>query len=523
MSIIFRIKQSIPFSGEEPKSNLTPQDFRTEDSDNNSQSNEDSNQQSLTDFETEDEDSPSSDNQDRNEGEKPQNSHQNGQSNGPENSADANDENESDEETSSSEDNDSSRSPGSADNQNENQQNPESTESANTEETDQDKPTPSEQADETEDETQDQSTENEGSNDESSQHKKETEQDDDDTENEESSPENGQSTEGSSQQSEEIEPDDNEPDSPTAKEGYEPDPDLVDRDKQKLEREKRQQRRQQENLERELNQLKNALENSGGDGLSSTLYNTDPSPSVDQNRWKNAQKGKGDILYFFQQNLDNDAAYRRVRGRPNGSPDVNQLSQLKAKQTNIMESHKPNDEKEYSVVILLDRSFSMNGDRITFAEEALVKFALALEDDELGTKMDVCIIDMCDNEARFVKPFNIPIEDVKGDLLTKETGGTTPLSDALEVAREHLIYNGDSDSFIISITDGEPDNPDTYQNELKQCPMPVLGVTIKPGATTDASIPVDSKYYDIHKLVSSESELVDQLISLTMEVDHLQI
>jgi len=181
-----------------------------------------------------------------------------------------------------------------------------------------------------------------------------------------------------------------------------------------------------------------------------------------------------------------------------------------------MKQRDPGNKKKYSVIVVLDRSGSMGGKKIDIAESAIAQYALAMED--LG--IEVCIMDMYQNTARVISPFGVDIEMSKGDLMSNETGGGTPLSDAVEIARKRMAHS-DQYPIMISVTDGRPRHPDQYKEELNKAHMDVMGITIDPGTRFNDSGPRNGsqdQYYDIHTYVNSEDELQEQLEKMTMQI-----
>ena len=158
----------------------------------------------------------------------------------------------------------------------------------------------------------------------------------------------------------------------------------------------------------------------------------------------------------------------------------------------------------------------MGGEKIDIAESAIARYALAMED--LG--IEVCVMDMYQNTARVISPFGVDIEMAKGDLMSNETGGGTPLSDAVEIARKRM-QNSNEFPLMISVTDGQPRDPDRYHEELNKSHMPVMGITINPRAKLADGGPrtgPQDQYYDIHTYVNSQSELEEQLEKMTMQI-----
>jgi len=139
----------------------------------------------------------------------------------------------------------------------------------------------------------------------------------------------------------------------------------------------------------------------------------------------------------------------------------------------------PGDDKEYFVVIVLDRSGSMSPDygedvgKIDVATQAVAHFALACE----SLDIDVAIIDFYEEEARYVKPPSVETEYAKDSILSTEAHLGTPLADALSLARS-VADSTHKESIIISITDDKAGDVEATKTEIKKSYAPICSVTI---------------------------------------------
>jgi Mg-chelatase subunit ChlD len=156
---------------------------------------------------------------------------------------------------------------------------------------------------------------------------------------------------------------------------------------------------------------------------------------------------------------------------------------------------------------------------IDTAEDAVARFALACED--LG--INVAIIDFVHGDARLIKPFSVETEHAQASLMSGETGGGTPLTDALGLTRSLLDQRRDS-PLVIIITDGKPGSADDYQQELQQTYAPVCGLTLAldtPNGQAPERAEDVEQFYDRHLYVHDDSDLDRRLDQFAVMFDGL--
>lgn len=186
----------------------------------------------------------------------------------------------------------------------------------------------------------------------------------------------------------------------------------------------------------------------------------------------------------------------------------------------------PGEEKDYFLVLILDRSASMgpsyydeeSESKISVATNGIARFALACE----SLDIDVAIIDFYRDDVRLVKPPAVQTEFAKEQILSTETGGKTPLGEALSLART-LADSSPRDSLIISMTDDKPSDIDAVANEIAASYDPVCSLTIatdcQPGNPPEQAETLLRKYdqtttvYDPSQLEARLDELASLLSS----------
>lgn len=310
-----------------------------------------------------------------------------------------------------------------------------------------------------------------------------------------------------------------EPDMPpgTDDDDFEPSEDTLQAERRELGRENSDIESTAQELADEIDKYAEALEQNDSDGIEEIKFDVGGTDGdFDPDRWSEADSNSTSVLSILEKNLEEEQEDDIVRGKRRGRLDNGRLHGAATNQLNIMEQRHEGEEKDYAVVLVLDRSGSMRGEDIKVAENAVATYALALQ--ELG--IEVALLDMCDNDARLISPFGVPMEESKQSIMSKETGGTTPLSDAMNIARRRVEWMNQP-TFVMVVTDGLPDDEDTYMDELEQCPVPVLGILLTLGAdphTVPDKLEQQTAYYDEFTHVVSERDLLQSLDELSSDI-----
>lgn len=235
-----------------------------------------------------------------------------------------------------------------------------------------------------------------------------------------------------------------------------------------------------------------------------------------QAEWTTIRRESNQLRRILEQRLQQERRSKRKRGRRTGHLDSRSLSRVVRDDPRVFQQEDDPDEKDYRFIFVLDRSGSM-GSEIEVAERALVTLSNALEEIDI----EVSIIDMYQSEARLAKPFGVDTENALDRLLTGETGGSTPLSDVLRVARERVEGSEENPAMIV-VTDGSPNNKNRYLDELQQTHFPVVGVYIALNAQSRARASKrfdhSQQLYDRRKIVIDQNEIANDLRGLCREI-----
>ncbi|WP_273836875.1 VWA domain-containing protein [Halococcus sp. PRR34] len=272
-------------------------------------------------------------------------------------------------------------------------------------------------------------------------------------------------------------------------------------------------------LERDLENVADALdaldEQKGGGAAPGSLSELDIMPDMEESstkttaeRWGDAAADAEFVGGSLRKALKESHRDAHRSGVTSGTFDRRRTAALARGDVDVFQVRQPGDDKQYDLVIILDRSNSMRK-HIKTAEDALVRFALACE--EIG--INVGVIDFINTEARLIKPFSVGSEHVRESLLSEQYGGKTPLADALGLSRELLEQRRNS-PLVLVVTDGKPGSADAYQDELTQSYAPVCGVTLvldQPSGSVPERVSRNERFYDRHVYVHESGQLADRL------------
>jgi len=89
--------------------------------------------------------------------------------------------------------------------------------------------------------------------------------------------------------------------------------------------------------------------------------------------------------------------------------------------------------------------------------------------------VETSVLGLYRNDVRLELPFGAPVETKKSNLFAGDISGGTPLSKAIFLAR-HRLMKRNTNPFMVVVTDGMPDNPQRYREELMKCNFPIIGI-----------------------------------------------
>jgi len=182
----------------------------------------------------------------------------------------------------------------------------------------------------------------------------------------------------------------------------------------------------------------------------------------------------------FRRNLRRLQEDSVIKKQKRGKFDARRMISAERGSPKVFEQTDPGEDKDYSCVVVADRSGSMSSD-VDEMEEAVGTITTGLE----AVGVDTCVLDVCSSKTRLAKPFGTKTKQFSNRLFTGRTSGGTPITHTIKFARERINQGAGDEPFIIVVSDGGPASRERYLNELKKCSFPVLGVYLNNGITTE--------------------------------------
>lgn len=258
-------------------------------------------------------------------------------------------------------------------------------------------------------------------------------------------------------------------------------------------------------IEESLEEWSRVIDTEYDQGTSMELRVPDDPPSrgsFDDATRQEAQQLSQALSKEFEQRLKQEQRTKKQTGKKSGKIDQKRVHKAQQGSTNVMKKHSEPDAKDYSCMILIDRSGSMKSyekNMTPDAEKAAGALAYALED----VGVDVGIISVLGGHPWLEKDFAEDVDDAKKRIFRDAQGGGTPFSDALALAKARLESEG-GNPFVIALTDGKPDNRERYRDILDTCDFPVMGIYLSRDGDFSTDQMNESAYF--HALEHYESD-----------------
>ncbi|MCU4744205.1 vWA domain-containing protein [Natronoglomus mannanivorans] len=229
----------------------------------------------------------------------------------------------------------------------------------------------------------------------------------------------------------------------------------------------------------------------------------------DRERWAEAKADSRKLTADLRTQLRRERRPRDRRGRRFGQLDGRRLVTATQGRQRVFARREPGREKDYTCLLVLDRSGSMHGEPIETAEAATARLVISL----FAVGVDVSVLSVWRGHPCLEVPFGGDPSDHVDRLVTARANGGTPLSKTLEIARTRLFRGRGTVPFVIVITDGQPDDPSRYREQLDRCSVPVFGIYIDSEANDDAEFFDRITYTDSNSVGQTLERLVRRLFA----------
>lgn len=243
-------------------------------------------------------------------------------------------------------------------------------------------------------------------------------------------------------------------------------------------------------------------------------------------RWRTIEENGQELARVLDAALPDTAPTGDRHGTRSGKLSKRRLAGVPVGKTNVFRRKRQPEQKDYDIVLVLDRSGSMvYNDHardyfdipadiphpVEIAEETVAAFARAFEHPQLNA--NVAIIDFYNNQPRLIKPFTTDTAFVKDSLLSSKAKQATPLTEVTDLASSWLDERG-NDSIIITVTDGEAADVPAFQDAVNTTSTPVAGITLSlhtPPGEPEEDLLANEESFDRHTFVYDGDDISDEL------------
>jgi len=201
---------------------------------------------------------------------------------------------------------------------------------------------------------------------------------------------------------------------------------------------------------------------------------------------------------------------KTVRGKQRGEFDSRSLVPAERGSTLCFKQTKEGENKDYSCMIVVDRSGSMSG-HVEDVEMAVGAIAWGLEENGVNT----CILDTESSMTTLSKPFGSSTDNFKKKVFAGRCSGGTPLTGTMKFARQRMQRGNGQYPFAIVVTDGRPSSVDRFKDQIKKANFPVLGLYV---SNSRSGVEDQLSLYDSAVVASDGDEINQQLINLINQI-----
>lgn len=252
----------------------------------------------------------------------------------------------------------------------------------------------------------------------------------------------------------------------------------------------------------EVEEIINAL--GAGEGVEEIAIAEDG--PIDESRLQEAERLSKRTKRLFARKLRHLNKDKVVRGKERGEFDSRALIPAERGSTRTFKQIKKGEDKNYSCMIVVDRSGSMSGN-VKDVELAVGAISWGLEENGV----DTCILDTESSMTTLSKPFGTSTDSFKKKIFAGRCSGGTPLTGTMKFARQRMKRGQGDYPFAIVITDGCPSSVSAFKDEVAKANFPVLGLYMtnnKSGVNDQLSL------YDKAVTCTGNDDINQRLINL---------
>lgn len=255
---------------------------------------------------------------------------------------------------------------------------------------------------------------------------------------------------------------------------------------------------------------------SGDDGrmeIDEVLVSQEGQPDV--GRWNSSEKRSEALARVWKDKLRQKQRNEVNRERRSGRFDNNKMIEAERGSSRVFKKEEEGDDPDYEVYIVLDRSGSMDGQRIERAERATATLMMGLEDAGMKTEL----VDFVSYTVRLVKTKSQDVGEQKDHIVTrqKETGGGTPINSVMDTLTDRIEKEEQTTPFIICVTDAaiSGQTRTEFENIVQRTQYPVLGLTVGNEGIDDSEA---SELYHYYERAERDDDMTQKLFDLARGV-----
>lgn len=255
-------------------------------------------------------------------------------------------------------------------------------------------------------------------------------------------------------------------------------------------------------------ELENIINSLGGEGVEEIYVAEDG--DVDHERMNKAKNNSQKAKRLFARRLRQVNKDKTIKNKYRGEFDSGNMINAARGSTRCFKQKREGTEKNYSCMIVLDRSGSMSG---SVENVELVAGSIAWGLQDIG--VDTCILDTENSQTTLSKPFGADVENFKEKLFAGRYGGGTPITGTLKFARRRMERGEGKFPFMIVITDGGAHNKSAFKEQVRKANFPVLGFYL---SNSREGVKDQLSLYNRAVVAKNSDELNQKMINLIKRI-----